>query len=186
MSVFAKIMNRKLLLYMIIGLSISLFGACKSKSANGVVVSSDKKSAKEQADPYVEGNKRIIHWENEEIELFIKRYHWNMQRTGTGMYIEILDPGQGNLFKEGDKVRLKYQTFLLSGEEVYNSDDDGIKTFTVAKSEEIDGLHEAAQMLRPGAKARLVIPSYLAYGVAGDGKRINGRLALAMIIEVIQ
>lgn len=171
---------------MVLCLSVSLLGACKSKSANGLVVSSDKKTTKTRIDPYVEGNKKIIHWENEEIGLFIKRYHWNMQRTGTGMYIEILDPGQGSLIKVGDKVKLKYKTFLLSGEEVYNSDDDGIKTFTVAKSEEIDGLHEAVQMLRPGAKARLVIPSYLAYGVAGDGNRINGRLALAMIIEVIQ
>ena len=40
-------------------------------------------------------------------------------------------------------------------------------------------------ILRPGAKARLVIPSYMAYGVSGDGNKINGRLPVAMTIEIM-
>jgi len=107
-----------------------------------------------------------------------------MQKTGTGLHIQILEPGSGETFKEGDEVRFGYQTFLLDGKMIYDSKEDGDKQFRVARSEEISGLHEAAQMLRPGAKARLVIPSYLAYGVAGDGDRINGRNAIAMIVEI--
>jgi len=45
-------------------------------------------------------------------------------------------------------------------------------------------LHEAVQLLRPGAKARLVIPSYLAYGVAGDGDRIQGLQPIIMEITL--
>lgn len=107
-----------------------------------------------------------------------------MTRTGTGLYIQILSPGQGETFREPNEVTLSYKTFLLDGTLVYDSDDDGLKTFTVCRSEEIDGLHEAVQLLRPGAKARLVIPSHLAYGVAGDGDRINGRMPIAMTIEI--
>lgn len=160
--------------------------ACGNKSkVTGVVVSDDKQPKEDKLAPYVEGNKRIMQWEKEEMELFIKRYGWDMQRTGTGLYIEILEPGQGDKIQTEQQVSMKYQTFLLSGEMVYNSETDGIKTFTVDKSEEIDGLHEAVKLLKPGAKARLVIPPYLAYGVAGDGERINGRLPIAMIIEII-
>ncbi len=118
--------------------------------------------------------------------MFIRRYGWDMQRTPTGLYIEVLEPGEGELFKEGDRVAMEYQTFLLSGEQIYSSDSNGVKVFVVNRSEEIDALHEAAQMLRPGAKARLVIPSYLAYGVAGDGDRIQGLRPIMMMVRVLK
>ena len=47
-------------------------------------------------------------------------------------------------------------------------------------------MHEAVQMLRPGARARLVIPSYLAYGVAGDGDRIQGLQPVMMEIYLTE
>ncbi len=156
---------------------------CRDKGT-GSVVTTDKKPVEDKEAPYIEGNKKILHWEEEEMALFIKRYQWEMQRTGTGLYIQILEPGTGDPFQEGDDVTLKYKTFLLSGEMVYDSDKEGLKTFKVARSEEIEALHEAALLLRPGARARLVIPSHLAYGVSGDGNRINGRLPIAMTVEV--
>ena len=134
----------------------------------------------------MEGNKRIIHLENEEIELFIQRYGWKMEKTGTGLYVQILDEGRGELIKEDDMVHLQYQTFLLSGEKIYDSKEDGEKVFKVAKSEEINGLHEAVRLLRPGGKARLIIPSYMAYGVAGDGDKVDGREPVVMIVQVVQ
>ena len=148
-------------------------------------MTTSQEAATDKNAPYVEGNKKIVQWESEEIDLFIKRYGWNTTKTGTGLRIEILDPGKGDLFQEGDRVKLAYKTFLLSGKMVYRSDQDGVKEFTVGRSEEITGLHEAVQMLRPGAKARLVIPSHLAYGVAGDGDRINGRVPIAITLDVI-
>ena len=138
----------------------------------------------EKADPYVEGNKNIMRRENEEIQMFVKRYGWDMQRTPTGLYIEVLAPGNGELYKENDPVNLEYRTFLLSGEMIYCSDSLGVKHFVVNRSEEIDALHEAVQLLRPGARARLVIPSYLAYGVAGDGDRIRGLQPIIMEIKL--
>jgi len=43
-----------------------------------------------------------------------------------------------------------------------------------------------AKMLRPGAKARLVIPSYLGYGVTGDGDCIRGLQPFMMEISVLR
>lgn len=149
----------------------------------GKVVTSSQTPQEDTEKPYIEGNKEIMRLEQEELELFIKRYGWTMQRSGTGLYYQILDPGHGELFHEGDTMTLKYRTFLLSGERIYDSEHDGIKSFTVARSEEIVALHEIATQLRPGAKARLVIPSHLAYGVSGDGNKINGRMPIAMTVE---
>lgn len=175
--------SRTLITLPLLALTIGLCASCHNQQT-GSVVTSDKKEKVDKEAPYVEGNKKILQWETEEMELFIKRYHWNMTKTGTGLYIEVLNPGQGERFQEGDRIRVEYQTFLLSGEQIYDSKTNGAKEFTVAKSEEIEALHEAATLLRPGAKARLVIPSYLAYGVSGDGDKVNGRLSVAMTIQV--
>ncbi len=158
-----------------------LLPGCRDRQT-GTVVSNSKRPGTDKEAPYIEGNKKILRWEDEEMALFIKRYRWDMRRTGTGMYVQILNPGKGEAFQEGDEVTLEYKTFLLNGELVYSSDSSGAKRFRVARSEEIAALHEAALLLRPGAKARLVIPSYLAYGVSGDGDRINGRAPIAMMV----
>ena len=165
--------------------SVLCLMVCCNHQTTGSVVSSSEEAKEDKDAPYVEGNKNIMRRENEEMQMFIARYGWKMQRTPTGLYIEILDPGKGELYKEGDPVNLEYRTFLLSGEMIYSSDTLGLKHFIVNRSEEIDALHEAAQMLRPGAKARLVIPSYLAYGVAGDGDLIQGLQPIVMEIRFL-
>ena len=177
---------RKYLIVITIVLALCSLVACGDQKATGSVVSSSEEVKEDKDAPYVEGNKNIMRRENEEMQMFIQRYGWQMQRTPTGLYIEVLNPGNGELFKENDRVAMAYKTFLLSGEQIYSSDSSGVKVFMVNRSEEIDALHEAAQMLRPGAKARLVIPSYLAYGVAGDGDRIQGLQPIVMEVRVLE
>lgn len=172
----------------IITLLVSVLGllvGCDHKTT-GTVVSTSEGAKQDKDAPYVEGNKNIMRRENEEMQMFIARYGWQMQRTPTGLYVEVMNPGEGELFREGDRVMMEYRTFLMSGEQVYCSDSNGVKVFVVNRSEEIDALHEVAQMLRPGAKARLVIPSYLAYGVAGDGDKIQGLQPIVMEIRVLE
>lgn len=177
---------RKILFLVPLILLVGIFSACRDQKVTGNVVTSSQEVKEDKDAPYVEGNKNIMRRENEEMQLFIQRYGWQMQRTPTGLYIEILEPGDGALFVEGDRVALRYRTFLLSGEQIYSSDSADVKVFTVDRSEEIGALHEAVKMLRPGAKARLVIPSYLGYGVAGDGDRIQGLQPFMMEISVLK
>ena len=177
---------RKYLIVITIVLALCSLVACGDQKATGSVVSSSEEVKEDKDAPYVEGNKNIMRRENEEMQMFIQRYGWQMQRTPSGLYIEILDPGKGDLYKEGDPVNLEYRTFLLTGEMIYCSDSLGLKHFIVNRSEGIDALHEAVQMLRPDAKARLVIPSYLAYGVAGDGDRIQGLQPIMMEIHLTE
>ena len=177
---------RKFLFLFILTVLVGGFTACHDRKPTGSVVSSSEEPKEDKDAPYVEGNKNIMRRENEEIQMFVKRYGWEMQRTPTGLYIEVREPGRGELYKENDPVTLEYRTFLLSGEMIYCSDSLGVKQFVVNRSEEIDALHEAVQLLRPGAQARLVIPSYLAYGVAGDGDRIRGLHPIMMEIKLLE
>lgn len=176
---------RKFLYVFVLAVLVGTFATCRDHGVTGSVVTSSETAEEDKDAPYVEGNKNIMRRENEEMQMFIRRYGWQMQRTPTGLYIQILEPGSGDLYVENDRVAVAYRTFLLSGEQVYCSDSDGVKTFLVNRSEEIDALHEAVQLLRPGAKARLVIPSHLGYGVAGDGDRIQGLQPFMMEISML-
>lgn len=166
--------------------AIALTSACRHSNTTGVVVKESAAVQQEEYNPYVDGNKNIMRRENEEIEMFLKRYGLKMQRTGTGLYYKIWEEGSGETYRENDRVEMEYATFLLSGEEVYCSDSLGIKVFYVNRSEEIEALHEIAHLTRPGTTALLVIPSHLAYGVAGDGDRIAGLRPIIMKIHTLK
>lgn len=123
--------------------------------------------------------------EDEDIDFFTERYGWKTERKGNGLRIEVLKEGSGPQIVSEDVVTLEYTTCLLTGDTAYTSKEMGPKTFTVDKSNEIAGLNEAVKSLKKGAKAHVVIPSFLGYGVAGDGQRIRGKVSLAMTIEVV-
>ena len=156
--------------------------SCNNPSTTGVIQNSATKT--EETDPFILGNKKVVELENEDIELFLKRYQWNMTKTATGLRYEILKEGNGQKIKLGETVTLEYNTLLLSGEEIYNSKDKGEKQFVVEKTEEIAGLHEAVQLMNIGSEARLIIPSHLAYGAAGDGNKIKQYQTIIMKIRI--
>ena len=51
---------------------------------------------------------------------------------------------------------------------------------------DVIGFQEALQHMRHGAKARLILPSHLAYGSIGDGADIPGFATLVYNIEIIE
>ena len=156
--------------------------SCNNSAPTGVIQSSS--TTKDEINPYIVGNQKIVELENEDIELFLKRYPWKMTKTNTGLRYEITKQGKGKNMETGETVTLEYRTFLLSGEEVYNSENEGIKSFVVDKSEETSGLHEAVKLMNKGSEARLIIPSHLAYGTSGDRNRIKPYQTIIMKIVI--
>jgi len=157
--------------------------SCNNPSSTGVIQTISTKS--ETIDPFTLENRKFVELENEEIELFLKRYKWNMKQTDTGLRYEITKKGKGNHFKTGETVILEYRMMLLSGEEIYNSATDGVKKFVVERSDEIAGLHEAMKLMQPCTEARLIIPSHLAYSATGDGNKVNPYQTLVMKIKIL-
>ena len=157
--------------------------SCNNQAPTGVIHSISEKT--EEPDPFILGNQRILELENENIELFLKRYNWEMKQTNTGLRYKITRQGTGKKLQVGEPVTLEYRLYLLTGDKLYNSKDDGVKQFVVEKSEEIAGLHEAVQLMNRGSEARLVIPAHLAYGATGDGNKIKPFQTIMMKIKVI-
>ena len=163
-------------------LLFSFLFSCNNTNPTGVIYNSPTKS--EETNPFILGNQKIVELENEDIELFLKRYQWKMKQTDTGLRYEITKKGNGKKIEAGETVTLEYSAFLLTGEKIYDTNEVGIKKFVVDKSEEIVGLHEAVKLMNKGAEARLIIPSHLAYGAGGDGNKIKQYQTIIMKINL--
>lgn len=129
-------------------------------------------------------NQEIIRRDNADIELIAKRYDWNLIQSESGLCYQIITSGNGNKAQPKDIVKIKGRISLPDGKEIYNSVNDGIKEFRVDRSEDAVGLHELVKLMRSGDKAQAIIPSYLAYGISGDGEQIPPIALLICEIEL--
>jgi FKBP-type peptidyl-prolyl cis-trans isomerase len=133
---------------------------------------------KQIQEPMMVYNKEMMAVEDQQIDDYLKRRNWDFQRTETGLRYYIMDEGFGLKPLPGQTVQLKYKVSLIRGEEIYNSEVDGPKVFVVDKSEEVSGLHQMVQLMKLGATAKVVVPSYLAYGIPGDGEKVPRKATL--------
>lgn len=133
---------------------------------------------------FIKINKAYIKVEDQQIDDYLNRRNWNFTRTKSGLRYLIYKKGVGRKIKSGDIVTIEYTINLIRGEEVYSSKSLGDKTFKVDESDEPSGLHQAIKLMKVGDRAKVVIPSYLAYGLMGDDKKIPAKATLFYDIYV--
>ncbi|NTW31394.1 MAG: hypothetical protein HGB12_01970 [Bacteroidetes bacterium] len=136
--------------------------------------------------PFESVNKTLVKLEEEQIQNFIDRYGWNMQKTGTGLQHMIYKKGNGEKSVAGKIAKFNFEVRLITGDICYSSKNEGAKEILLGKSGEISGLEEGLLLLRVGDKAKLIIPSHLAFGLLGDEKKIPKRATLIYDIELLQ
>ena len=105
--------------------------------------------------------------------------------TATGLQYEILAEGEGMSPKPGDNVTVHYTGKLIDGT-VFDSSVERGEPATFGVTQVIPGWVEALQMMKPGAKYRLYIPSELAYGPQGAGGVICPNATLIFDVELIK
>jgi FKBP-type peptidyl-prolyl cis-trans isomerase len=126
----------------------------------------------------VEINKNYIEKEDIQIDDYLRRRSWDFNRTASGLRYLIYQQGIGNKPVAGQTVVLEYEISLIRGEVIYSSQRNGPKQFVVDRSDEPSGLHEAVKLMKVGDKAKVVLPSYLAYGLLGDEDKIPTKATL--------
>ncbi|PKP36524.1 MAG: peptidylprolyl isomerase [Bacteroidetes bacterium HGW-Bacteroidetes-15] len=131
-------------------------------------------------------NKKLNKSEKEDIQAYISRYAWNMNTTGTGLKYLIYYKGNGKKVKKNNIVLIKFTVNLLNSIVCYSSETDGNKEFILGKSTEISGLEEGLLLMKEGDKAKLIVPSHLAYGLLGDNDKIPMRATLVYDVEVLK
>lgn len=103
--------------------------------------------------------------------------------TESGLQYEVLQEGSGDKAKAEDTVKVEYTGTLIDGTEFDSTAKHGQPAeFQVGQV--IKGWGEALQLMSPGSKLRLVIPSELAYGEQGAAPRIQPNAVLVFDVEL--
>lgn len=107
--------------------------------------------------------------------------------TPSGLRYKILQKGDGKNAAKGLKVSVHYKGQLLDGT-VFDSSYKRKEPidFTLGIGQVIEGWDEGIQLLQVGDKARLVIPSDLAYGERGAGGVIPPNATLIFDVELMK
>ncbi len=107
-----------------------------------------------------------------------------VKTTASGLQYEVLAEGSGESPKPTDKVTVHYRGTLPDGK-VFDSSYDRNEPATFPVNGVIPGWIEALQLMKPGAKYRLVIPPALAYAERGAGNDIGPNQVLIFDVELI-
>jgi FKBP-type peptidyl-prolyl cis-trans isomerase FkpA len=140
---------------------------------------------KEIEERMIATNQMMLDIEEQEIVEFIERYGWNVVETGSGLRYEIHHKGNGKKAEEGRVAILNYEIRLISGDLVYTSADEGVKSFKIGRGGVESGLEEGILLMSIGDKARFIMPPHLAHGVPGDGVKIPKRIPIIYYVELI-
>lgn len=154
-------------------------------SCNNEKIENNKLSPEIDNNVLINTNRIVTKSEDEQINDYIKRYQYQMIVTGSGLHYQIYNNGIGRKIKLGDIIQLKYESKLLNGQPCYSSNKDGIKIFETGKAQVEKGLEEAVLLMNFGDKARIILPSHLAFGLMGDLNKIAKKQVIVYNIEIL-
>lgn len=106
----------------------------------------------------------------------------NVIKTSSGLVVETIVDGIGNHPETSDKVKLLY-TGRLSDGTVFDSTEEPV-IFDVSRL--VSGFTEGLQLMKPGGRYRLFIPSELGYGKRGISGIIPGNSVLDFDVTLIE
>ena len=134
---------------------------------------------KKQHDYYIQKsislNKKIFIFEDKIIKNYIDGKRLKFKVSPYNFFYYFKEDNSKSIYKpmEGDKVTLEYKIMDMNDNILYSSDLDGNKTFIVDRSQEIKGINEGVKLMTKGDLVVFLFPSFLAYGVSGDGNKIK-------------
>ncbi|MCX6231375.1 MAG: FKBP-type peptidyl-prolyl cis-trans isomerase [Bacteroidetes bacterium] len=157
---------------------------------------------KEKADMMAKQQKMIEEAkanESKVMEKYLADNKIKVKPTASGLYFIEVKKGNGAKAENGKKVKVNYTGKLTTGKifdtsveadakkgDVYNPKRpyEPIE-FTLGKGEVIPGWDEAISMMKVGGKAKIVVPSKLAYGERGAGGVIPPCSVLVFDVELL-
>lgn len=148
-----------------------LFGACGDGNNKKKEGRQQKTYTKEEL---IKKNRIRDQAENRRIKKYVERSGIDYKETGTGLRYHIYEHGDTSRPKaeEGQIAVIDFTVTILTGDTAYASEPGRPGEFLIGKDYVESGLHEGITYLRPGDKAKLILPPHLAHGLVGDMNKI--------------
>lgn len=164
-------------LYIIMALTL-LAAACRQVP----VVELDEPKGDSLKENMINANRYISQGEEAQIDAYVERRGWHMQRLTCGARVMETTGGTLQPIDYEETVVIRYNVEAINGETVYR---DVTDTVTVGRLQPTRGLDAALRTLHHGSQAVVILPSEQAYGVVGDGDRITTRMILIYKLNVL-
>ena len=125
--------------------------------------------------------------EYQELEQWINKHHPNQFKLSEyGYWIDVTENKETPIIQELDFVQFKKQYKNLEFNTIYTFNESEIQNIILGKTAEIRGIETALRMLSEGDKATLILPSFMAYGLYGDDRKIGANIPLIVELEVLK
>ncbi len=107
--------------------------------------------------------------------------------TASGLVIEDLDAGSGDVAEKGSMVSVHYTGWLTDGAKFDSSKDRNEPfDFPLGAGHVIRGWDEGVQGMKVGGRRKLTIPPALGYGARGAGGVIPPNATLVFEVELLK
>ena len=117
---------------------------------------------------------------------YVKSKNITVKPNASGLYYLETAPGTGEKPVAGQTVKVHYTGTLLDGTKFDSSVDRGDPLeFILGQHQVIDGWDEGIAMMKKGGKAKLIIPSAIAYGPQGRMPTIPPSATLIFDVELV-
>lgn len=167
-------------LFIMLFVSLLMFVSCNTQPEQSKPVDPAKLKK-----PLIEANKDLVELEEFDIESYIKRHNWPMTETGSGLRYWIYENGGGEKAELDKVIEFNYKVQLLNGFVCYDSDSLGSRQFLIGRGGVESGLEEAVLYFREGDRAKIILPSHLAFGLVGDDNCIPKKAVVVYDFEVL-
>ncbi len=159
--------------YMTFMLSLALL----LPGASGCEETPQQRSAPMDKEALIELNKKRASNEQELLEAWVNEQGWDMKKTKTGLRFQVYASAAGDSAEVEDNVGITYTAYLLDQSPVARTGTD-LHYFRVGHDDVISGLHEVVTLISRGDSVRVLIPSYLAYGLTGNAPSVPSNAPL--------
>lgn len=145
--------------------------------ASGCEDAPQKRATPMDKEALIELNKKRASNEQDLLEAWVGEQGWDMKKTKTGLRYQVYASGAGDSAVVDNSVGITYSAYLLDQSPVAHTGAD-VHYFRVGHDDVISGLHEVVTLISRGDSVRVLIPSYLAYGLTGNAPSVPSNAPL--------
>lgn len=125
---------------------------------------------------------------NEEtaIQNYLEKYKLNIKPDNSGLYYIPITPGKGPNVNVGDMVTVHFIISMLDGQVLFSTyKENQPAEFELGKPYDTEGMNAGLLRMNKGSRAKLILPSKLAFGEKGRGTMIQPYTPLICDIELV-